>query len=51
MEENELTAEQKKLMATYREVFSKMVRLTVVKPVKVKKVKKKSEEDELIPYP
>ncbi len=52
MEESELTAEQKKLMATYREVFSKMVRVAVVKPVKVKKVKKKSEEEEeLVPSP
>ena len=45
--EKDLNAEQKKLIATYREVFAKMVVVEVPKPHKEKKNKKSIEEDEL----
>jgi arylsulfatase A len=45
--ENDLNAEQKKLIATFRDVFARMVVVEVPKPPKEKKNKKLNEEDEL----
>ena len=44
--ENSLTPDQKKLMATFKEVFSKMVKVEVVKEPKVKKMKSGDDDDE-----
>jgi len=43
---NNLNSEQKKLIATFREVFPKMVITDEIKPVKKEKVKKKQNEEE-----
>ncbi len=44
--ESDLTAEQKNLIATFRTVFPKMMKVEVVKTPKEKKKKKSEDDDE-----
>lgn len=45
--EKDLNPEQQKLIATFREVFPKMVKVDIPKPLKEKKIKNPDKDEDL----